>query len=157
MCKLNKCDGQTFPDNDDTIEFVGFADAASVTLHCNGLAAGTAYPAKVPVRFKVMRTAPTLKSSLDTSASSEDAAKIPVGGINFEVAILSGSVTGNAEDDPNAENLGVLTSTTEWCTDSCGVGSFYIQPSCQVNSHDVVVQVRAGNVGSLYTISVQPE
>jgi len=135
--------------------------------------AGADYPLKIPLRFIIEKPrvilpaesavgGETLGGSVVTP--NEAAGWVPVSNIGFEPLLVAGlaEAVPSADGDPldPSQTLdqykGVLTRLEQWCTDSCGVGSIDVQPSCKsADTNTVVYSIVSGGLEEDVTITVQ--
>ncbi len=142
---------------------VRFMTAENLSLSCAGLKKGDPYPGAVPVRFIVERPKKKLPASQmpgETPSSDFETHEkygIPVSGVSFEASILGGiMVTSTNPGDNRYRYAGIQTPVEEWCTDSCGVGSIEIQPTCLEETNTVTVGIRSGSAFSSTKLTLTP-
>lgn len=160
-CSLS-CGNPKIAAGNANIRFLG---TNAIKLACHGVTPGDPYPSTVPIHFVIEQPSsgpglPTVDigggASTDTSTSTSSGA-VPVPGVSFEPTIIAG-LTGpdNNPDDSAAKYKGIVTSQSEWCTDSCGVGYIEVIPLCFSDDNEVRVQIHSGSAAAVTTLSVSP-
>ncbi len=92
-------------------------------------------------------TATNTSGSETTAASKAEAAtpkRIPKGGIAFTPNIVGQTAGTNEEGD-----FQTSTSSSEWCTDSCGYATIEVTPSCAVKGDLNVGIIAPGDTGEV--------
>jgi hypothetical protein len=72
----------------------------------------------------------------------------PVAGVTFEPIITSGLLSGKETSTENGtfdgttftpyDHAGIVTPSSEWCTDSCGVATVRVWPECIAGSENII-------------------
>jgi hypothetical protein len=131
------------------------ADQA-VTVRCSGPGE---LNGPVQVRYKIYEestpvTLPTGGASLQENGGGAGGGVMeqPKAGIGFEPVVMGGVSIDRTTDEFKSDGgsvtpwkfAGVVTPSSEWCSDSCGVMTFEFWPSCGEDGNDVVAGVYAG-------------
>ncbi len=156
-CTLS-CASAKIAAHDARIRFFG-TNALSVA--CQGAGSGVNYPGSIPIQFVIEQAQPaklpaaTLPGETAPTPLVPDVG-IPAPSVSFEASILSGIMGPSNPDDDSAKYKGIVTSQSEWCTDSCGVGIIEVVPLCFGTSNVVTLQIHSGSAVGVSTISVGP-
>lgn len=151
LCELKCEEGATYADTSAKLIVLSgsTAEISCAGVNTEGKASASAL-GPVTIQFKVERKAPKLSTGggdkpdkFSTGDTVGDT--IPIAGVAFEPIILSGQVwapTSSLEngvlvgDDPVTQGFnpykytGIATPKSQWCTDSCGIGTVEIWPRC---------------------------
>lgn len=164
VCKLQCDTGVKIPSNDMRIRFLS-GEGGALSLSCFENAE-VDYPLRVPLKFVVEKPRFTLPAENTTGADgtvggavpgAEEAAQwVPVSNIGFEPILEAGHAAARGEDNIDEDRYkGILTSETLWCTDSCGIGSIEVKPTCKTGgTNSVVYRVTAGGLSQSIQIDV---
>lgn len=141
---------------------IRFLAGNSLAIGCQGADGGQNYPGgSVPIQFVIEQTAPaplpagTLPGETAPTPLVPDVG-VPAPGISFDASIVAGLMGPDNPDDPSAKYKGIVTSQSEWCTDSCGVGIVEIVPNCYAQVNTVNLQISSGAAAAVSTITVNP-
>ena len=145
LCALS-CDGAVIGSSNFKIE----AQNADGAIQCSGTFTDTQrLPGPTLVQFLIFKEIPA-----DTADGTPT--RIPIPNISIE-PLISGVMDNDATNPELRDGdgaaafryAGVVTRSSEWCADACGVVSLEVQPLCVANStNQVSVQVHSGGAFS---------
>ena len=165
LCAL-KCSGAKIAGNDARFRVVsgtGSIECTGVQIPSGKVAVEALGPITVQFIAESVRKL-TYSNPLDREAANrqstvdDSAGKLwtPLAGIAFEPIIFAGLMAGEKTATENAtvgadgtvspfKYAGIVTPSTEWCTDSCGVASVEIWPLCvQDIDNEISVGIHSG-------------
>ena len=135
VCSLN-CAGAKIASNDMRVRFL----VKDIKFTCGPpLTAGSLFPVSVPIRFIVEKPrgsspAESLIRNSNKPSTGDEAPDVwtPVGGISFYPLGYGEGKPYSAKEQAAARGRwsGIITPSSNWCTDTCGVGSVEIVPAC---------------------------
>ncbi len=138
----------------------------AMSLSCQGVADGEDYPGSIAVQFVIESTkAADLPASQIPAADGSEKTPdplvkdvgMPAAGISFEPIVVSGWTGPYNPDSTRLRYRGIVTSQDQWCTDSCGVGSVELIPTCKSSSNVISLNIHSGAATSNATITVSPQ
>ena len=157
-CKLN-CSGA----RPATTEMAIRLFSQEIAIDCSGLTSDSDYNRSIPIKFAIEKNPPgdlpaeNLPGATDGESDNlTTGIKSGVAGIGFSVNLVGGmlSATRANPDDSDPKYNGILTGKTEWCTDSCGVGSIEVMPLCRKTDNEIILLLQSGLVASTIKIKV---
>jgi len=162
-CRL-ECSGRKAASSEAKLKLLGFEDG---NYSCSATVAGP-----VTVRFMVYEN---VADGLYTGVGQrgEDAAEAdegallfskptirPIGGIGFEpwlngamsITNTAGEFKSGSEEIDPAKYAGVVTPSSDWCSDSCGVMTYQFWPEC-TDGNEVQATVLSGGINNTDAVS----
>jgi len=157
-CTLS-CGGAKIAGNNARIRFLG---GTSWTGGCIGDFGQALQP--IPIQFVIEQPAiPPLPAS-DIPAGTGNEPKptpfssdvgTPISGIAFESFFVGGARADVNPGDTAEKYKGISTHQDEWCTDSCGIGTIEVVPTCIPTKTNIInLQIHSGSTTANYSITL---